>query len=79
MQQHVLMPGTVLDGRYRIDALLGEGGYGITYAATRLSLDDRVAVKELFWRNHSVRDCQASPEVALSRSEDNIEFNRQKE
>jgi serine/threonine protein kinase len=37
--------GTTLDGRYRIDALLGEGGYGVVYAATHLVVGERVAVK----------------------------------
>jgi serine/threonine-protein kinase len=37
--------GTVLEGAYRIEGLLGEGGIGAVYAATQLRLDKRVAVK----------------------------------
>ena len=37
--------GTVLDGAYRIDGLLGKGGMGAVYTATHLRLDRRVAVK----------------------------------
>lgn len=39
---------TLADGRYRVDGVLGRGGFGITYAATDLRLERPVAVKELF-------------------------------
>ncbi len=37
--------GTVLEGLYRIDSLVGEGGMGSVYSATHLRLGRRVAVK----------------------------------
>ena len=37
--------GTVLEGAYRIDTLIGEGGMGAVYQATHLRLGKRVAVK----------------------------------
>lgn len=40
--------GTVLQGKYRVDAVLGQGGFGITYAATQVLLGAQVAIKELF-------------------------------
>ena len=43
-----LPAGTILLGRYRIDGLLGQGGFGITYVALDLQLQRPVALKELF-------------------------------
>jgi serine/threonine-protein kinase len=39
--------GQVLDGKYRIERVLGEGGMGVVVAATHLQLDQRVAIKAL--------------------------------
>ena len=46
--QH-LQPNTTLQGgRYKIEKVLGQGGFGITYLATQISLNRKVAIKELF-------------------------------
>ena len=42
-----LKPGDVLDGRFRIDALLGGGGMAQVYRATHLGLEQSVAIKVL--------------------------------
>jgi len=39
--------GDVLDGKYRIEELLGQGGMAAVLAATHLHLDERVAIKVL--------------------------------
>jgi serine/threonine protein kinase len=52
--------GVVLDGRYRLDAVLGEGGMGAVYRAHHLAMDRRVAVKLL--KPHLTGD-----EIALER------------
>jgi tetratricopeptide (TPR) repeat protein len=45
--QHQHAPGTVLAGRFRIEAMLGIGGMGVVYRATDLALDIPVALKLL--------------------------------
>ena len=41
-----LAPGTILQGRYMLGKVLGQGGFGITYIAWDGKLDRAVAVKE---------------------------------
>lgn len=79
VQSHLLYPGTLLDERYRIDSVLGEGGFGITYAAENVRIGLKVAIKELFWRGHSIRDIDDSPFVRLLSADDEAVFRDQKE
>ena len=39
--------GQFIDDRYRIDAVIGKGGMGTVYRATRLLIGDEVAIKVL--------------------------------
>ena len=45
---HALPAGTILAGEFIIESVLGEGGFGITYAAVNHKTSERVAVKEYF-------------------------------
>jgi hypothetical protein len=38
-------PGTVIDGKYRLDAVIGRGGMAVVYAATQLLTHRPVAIK----------------------------------
>ena len=57
-----LHPGTLLQGgKYRIEQVLGQGGFGITYKAYDLSMDTFVAVKEFFIKDF----CDRGPDKVL--------------
>jgi len=46
---------TELHNRYLIEAVIGHGGFGVTYLARDLRLDTRVAIKEFFPRQLATR------------------------
>ena len=50
-----LSVGTVLQNRYEIGAVVGAGGFGITYAAWDRVLEQRVAIKEYMPGEFSTR------------------------
>jgi len=56
----VLASGTLLrDDAYRIDYALGQGGFGITYRAMNVSLEQVVAIKEFYPREHVHRETES--------------------
>ena len=53
--QH-LQPNTTLQGvKYKIERVLGQGGFGITYLAEQTSLGRYVAIKEFFMKDFCLR------------------------
>ncbi|MEZ5849292.1 MAG: protein kinase [Hyphomicrobiaceae bacterium] len=52
----VLPADIVLDGKYRIERVIGAGGFGVTYAAHDLGLNTTVALKEFYPAELGVRD-----------------------
>ena len=64
-QPHQLPPDTLLQGRYRLVRVLGEGGFGITYEGWDETLLMRVAVKEYFPKALVTRHQKASKDIAV--------------
>ena len=56
-----LKSGTLLQGgKYRIEKVLGQGGFGITYLAVQSGLNRKVAIKEFFMKEYCNRDAETS-------------------
>lgn len=43
---HHLVPGTLIKQRYQVGRVLGEGGFGITYAGRDTVLNLKIAIKD---------------------------------
>ncbi len=67
-----LKPGTVIGTHYKINSVIGQGGFGITYDGTDIKLDMHVAIKEYF--PHSIADRQntVSNDVTCSAGTDDL-------
>lgn len=46
--QHLPTNTLLQGGKYKIERVLGQGGFGITYLATQVTLDKKVAIKEFY-------------------------------
>ena len=78
--QH-LQPNTTLQGgKYRIDNVLGQGGFGNTYVGYNTEFDERIAIKEFFLKGVTERDETTSGVSVVSSDEDTRRtFQEQKE
>lgn len=78
MQQ--LQPNTTLQGgKYRIERVLGQGGFGNTYVGVNTTFDDKVAIKEFFMQGINDRDdATGSVTVSLERNRPQFEEQREK-
>lgn len=54
--EHLQQNTTLQGGKYRIERVLGQGGFGITYLAVQTSLERNVAIKEFFMKDFCSRD-----------------------
>ena len=77
--QH-LQPNTTLQGgKYRIERVLGQGGFGNTYSGYNTVFDERVAIKEFFMQGINDRDGDTgSVSVSLERNLQQFEEQREK-
>lgn len=51
---------TLQGGKYRLEKILGQGGFGITYLAEQTNLERKVAIKEFFMKEFCNRDEESS-------------------
>ncbi len=58
--QSLKINSTLQGGKYKIIAMLGQGGFGITYLAENTMLDGKVAIKEFFFKEYCNRDEETS-------------------
>ena len=70
MGPYQLKPGTVLQNRYLIGRVLGEGGFGITYIGLDKVLAKRVAVKEFYPAGAAHRASVVSGDVIITRGKE---------
>lgn len=61
MTNLIALPGgTELAGDYKIDRVLGAGGFGVTYLADEIALSRKVSIKEYFPSDFAARDTNGS-------------------
>ena len=77
--QHLQSNTTLQGGKYRIEQVLGQGGFGITYLAVQTSLNRYVAIKELFigGSGQAINDRRGN-QVVVTNSANQQSFNQQK-
>ena len=66
LDAHYLNKGTELHGRYVVEDILGEGGFGITYIGRDTLFDTPVAIKEFYPNGIVLRNHDISNEVSIS-------------
>lgn len=69
-----LRKGHLLKNRYEVLSVLGQGGFGLTYACRDITLNLYVAVKEYYPDGFVTRDCKKSATVTYSTTPENMEF-----
>lgn len=67
-----LNEGTILNDRYVIEHVLGNGGFGITYLGHDEKLDMQVAVKEYFPNGLSTRNTQVTPQIIPNQADETL-------
>ena len=81
MNMQHLQPNTTLQGgKYRIERVLGQGGFGITYLASYVPSNRQVAIKELFigGEGQAINDRRGNL-VVVTNSANQASFDQQKE
>ena len=77
--QYLQLNTTLQGGKYRIERVLGQGGFGISYLAILVSANRQVAIKELFigGSGQAINDRRGN-QVVVTNSANQQSFNQQK-
>ena len=78
-KRYYLKQHTILDERYEIGEVLGEGGFGITYAAENKRISLKVAIKEFYSRDLMDRDTSVSDAFVLNDQNDEELLRKEKD
>ena len=76
---HHLAPGARIKQRYQVGRVLGEGGFGITYAGRDTVLNLKIAIKEFYMAGYVNRNHEASPDVFATLGTHRDTFHKNKE
>lgn len=76
---HQIPVGTVMQGKYLVGKVLGQGGFGITYLGWDLFLELPVAIKEYFPSGVVMRDSSHSLSVSCSAGDAGGRFQHNRE
>ncbi|WP_051197447.1 protein kinase domain-containing protein [Butyrivibrio sp. MB2005] len=76
---HALKPFTILQGKYLVGNVIGEGGFGITYIGLDLNLEIRIAIKEFYPNGFVTRESAVTSVVTNYASKDSAQFEKWKD
>jgi len=76
---HQLRPKSILNGKYIVGRVIGEGGFGITYLGFDLNLEIPVAIKEYYPNGFVTRDSLVTSVVSAYAGKNMEEFNKWRE
>lgn len=77
--QHLQPSTTLKGGQYRIERMLGQGGFGNTYVGTNTTFEEKIAIKEFFMQGVNDRDeTTGSVTVSLELNRGQFEDQREK-
>ena len=76
--QHLQPSTTLQGGKYKIERVLGQGGFGNTYVAKNTVFDDYVAIKEFFMQGINGRD-ENSGSITIGIESNTQQFEEQRE
>jgi serine/threonine protein kinase len=76
--QHLQPNTTLRGGKYRIERVLGQGGFGNTYIGYNTEFEETVAIKEFFMKGVTERD-ETTCAVSVSNADNVRQFEEQRE